>query len=138
MDPIRQALVGRLMATEAVTSRLGAPGNVFHRVAPANATPPYVVLHRQAETDSWSFKDPPLERDVWTVKGVCRGSSSAQADAIAAAITAALNDAALTVDGYQLLYLRRTSKVDYGEVDGGEQWHHCGAIFRLDLDAEVP
>src|SRR4051812_45521944 len=117
MDPIRQALVARLLATSAVTSLLGAPGNVFHRVAPRNAVPPYMVLHRQAETDAWTFNGPPLEHDLWTVKAICRGTSSAAADDIAKAFTVALNDAALTISGYALLQLRRESKIDYGEHD---------------------
>lgn len=133
MDPVREALVGKLLATSAVTSKLGAATNVFHRVAPRGAVPPYVVLHRQAETDAWTFSGPPLEHDLWTVKGICRGSSSGPADDIAAAITAALNDATLTITGYALLYLRRESKLDYGEVDDGEQYHHVGAIFKVDL-----
>jgi hypothetical protein len=134
MDPVRQAIVGHLLATPAVTSLLGAPSNVFHRVAPRNATPPFVVLHRQAETDVWTFNGPPLEDELWTVKGICRGTSSAQADDIAQALTAALNDAAISIDGYVLLQLRRESKVDYGERDGDDQWHHVGGIFRVDVD----
>ncbi len=131
-DPIRAALVGRLLATGSVTSKLGAANNVFHRVAPANAVPPYIVLHRQAGTDEWAFAGAALEHDLWTVKAICRGTASTAADEIAAAITAALNDAPITVTGYALLQLRRVSKVDYGERSDGEQWHHVGAIFKLD------
>lgn len=134
MDPVRAAIASRLLATPAVTSLLGAANNVFHRVAPRAAIPPYVVFHRQAETDNWTFAGQPLERDLWTVKAICRGSSATQAEDIAKAITAALNDAPITVDGYALLNLRRESKVDYGERDGEETWHHCGAIFRVDID----
>lgn len=133
MDPVRDALHDRLAATPAVTSLLGAANNIFHRVAPRNATPPYVVMHRQAETDNWTFAGQPLERDLWTVKAISRGSSAA-AEAIAKQVTAALNDAPITVDGFALLNLRRESKVDYGEVADGEQWHHCGALYRVDID----
>lgn len=134
MDPVRDALHDRLLATPAVTSLLGAANNIFHRVAPRNATPPYVVMHRQAETDNWTFAGQPLERDVWTVKAISRGSS-APAEDIAKAITAALNDAPISVAGYALLNLRREAKVDYGEIDSGEVWHHCGATYRLDIDS---
>lgn len=132
-DPIRAAIVGRLLSTSAVTSKLGAANNVFHRKAPSGARQPYVILHRQAETDDWTFAGPPLEHDLWTVKGVSSGSSSTAADEIAAAVTAALNDAPISVDGYALLQLRRTSKLDYGEQADGEQWHHVGGIFRVDV-----
>lgn len=136
MDPIRSALVTKLLATSSVTSLLGAPGNVFHRIAPRGAVPPYVVLHRQAETDEWTFSGPALEHDLWTIKAISRGSSSGPADDIAQAITVALNNATLTITGYALLFLRRESKIDFGEVDGDAStfWHHCGGIFRLDAD----
>ena len=133
-DPIRAAIVARLNGTPAVASRLAAVNNVFHRVAPANAVPPYIVLHRQAGTDDWTFDGPALEHDLWTVKAVGRGPQSNQADEISAAITVALNDAPITVTGYALLQLRRVSKVDYGEKSDGEQWHHVGGLFRVDVD----
>jgi hypothetical protein len=134
MDPVRKAIFDRLSATPAVTSQLGAVTNIFHRVAPRAAVPPYVVMHRQAETDNWTFAGQPLERDMWTVKAICRGSSATQAEDIAKAITTALNDAAITVDGYALLNLRRESKIDYGEQADAETWHHAGGIFRVDID----
>jgi len=132
-DPVRAGLVARLLATPAVTSLLGAPNNVFHRVAPRAAVPPFIVLHRQAGTDNWTFSGAPLERDVWTVKAICRGSSSAPADELAKQITLALNDAPITVDGYAVLYLRRESKIDFAETDGADQFHHCGGVFRVDV-----
>ena len=128
-DPVRAGLVARLLATPAVTDLLGAPGGVFHRRAPRAAVPPFVVLHRQAGTDNWTFSGAPLERDVWTVKAICRGSSSAPADELAKQITLALNDAPITVDGYAVLYLRRESRIDFGEVDGADQYHHCGGLW---------
>lgn len=134
MDEIRHAIVQRLEATPAVTSLLGAPNNVFHRIAPRGAIPPYVVLHRQAETDEWTFSGPALEHDLWTVKAICRGSKSDAADDIAQAITVALNDAPISVVGYRLLYLRRESKIDFGEPDGADFWHHVGSLWRLDAD----
>lgn len=132
-DPVRAALVARLLATPAVTGLLGAPGNIWHRVAPRAAVPPYVVLHRQAGTDIWSFAGPPAEDELWTVKAICRGSSSAPADELAKQITLALNDAPITVAGYALLQLRRESKIDYGETEGGDIWSHVGGIFRVDI-----
>lgn len=132
VDPIRVAIRSALIATPAVTSLLGTPTNIFHRVAPRNAAPPYVVFHRQAETDNWTFDGPPLERDLWLVKAISRGASDAAED-IAAAINTALNDAALNVDDYVLLNIRRESKVDYGERDDETTWSHCGAIYRIDV-----
>jgi len=75
-----------------------------------------------------------LEHDVWTVKAICRGSSSSQADDIAAAVNVALNDAPITITGYALLNLRRESKLDFSERDSEETWHHVGALYRLDAD----
>ena len=133
-DPVRMAIAARLLATSAVTSQLGAANNVFHPKAPRNAVPPYIVIHRQAETDEWTFAGAPSERDLWTVKAINRGSSASSAEDIRAAVTTALNDAPITVTGFALLQLRRMSKFDYPEVDDGEQFNHCGAIFRVDVD----
>ena len=133
-DPVRAAIVGRLLATPAVTSLLGAANNIFHAKAPSNATPPYIVVHRQAETDDWTFAGQPMEHDVWTVKAINRGGSASAAEDIRAAVTAALNDAPLTVTGFALLQLRRMSKFDFPEVEDGTQFNHCGAIFRVDVD----
>ncbi len=131
---MRQAIIGRLLATPAVTSQLAAVNNIYHSRAPSNATPPYIVVHRQAETDEWTFAGQPLEHDMWTVKAISRGGAADAAEDIRAAVTAALNDAPLTVTGFALLQLRRTSKFDFPEVDDGTQWNHCGAIFRVDVD----
>lgn len=132
-DPVRAALVARLLATPAVTGLLGAANGVFHRRAPRGAVPPYLVLHRQAGTDNWSFAGQPLERELWTVKAIGRGSSSAPADELAKQVTLALNDAPITVAGYAVLNLRRESKLDYAETDGENQYHHVGGIFRVDI-----
>ncbi len=132
-DPIRVAIVQRLLATPAVTSLLGQANGIYHRVAPRNAVPPYVVLHRQAGTDDWTFAGQPLEHDVWTVKAISRGASD-QADEIARQVTAALNDAPITVAGYALLNLRRESKLDLAERDSEETWHHVGGLYRVDVD----
>lgn len=133
MDPVRDAIHDHLAATAAVTSQLGAVNNLYHRIAPRNATPPYVVYHQQAGTPRRTFQGPPMKDKLWTVKAISRGSSN-QAEDIAAAIIAALDGANVPIAGHELLYLAYESDVDYGELDGADQWHHVGGIFRVDID----
>jgi hypothetical protein len=134
MDPVREALYQRLSTTPAVTSQLGAATNIFHRVAPRAAVPPYVVMHQQAGTPIKTFDGPSMKDKLWTVKAISRGSSSSQAEDIATAIIAALDGADIPVDGHRLLYLSYESDIDYGELADAEQFHHVGAIFRVDID----
>lgn len=131
MSATRTAIYGRLTATSAITSLLSAPGAIYHRIAPSNTSSAFIVFHKQAGTPRWAMAGDPLDTDLWLIKAVCAGGSATAAENIAAAVDDAMNDAPLSITGRNLLYVRRESDVDFGEVDGGEQWHHVGAIFRL-------
>lgn len=131
MSAIRTAIYTQLAGTSAVTALLSSPTAIYHRVAPADAQAPFVIFTKQAGTPRWAMAGDPLDTDLWLIKGVCTGGSSSAAESIAAAVDDAINDALLSITGRNLLFLRRESDVDYGEADGGEQWHHVGALYRL-------
>lgn len=137
MDPVRRAIASKLLADPAVTGKLAATNAVYHRHAPPDAIPPYVILHRQTGTDrDWTFDGQALTEDVWVVKGIDRSSqsrTSSTAEDIAAAIHASLHYADLTITGYTLGTIRRTVIVDYGEPDGAEHYAHVGGIYQLEL-----
>lgn len=130
MDEVRRALYEKLTGTPAVTGLLSAPDQVWHQRAPVDALPPFVVFHRQSGTRDWTYRLH-TRPQLWLVKAVDRGGSASQAEAIDAAVEAALNDAALTVTGQSLLVLRRGSDVEFDEPDGGETFHHVGGLYRL-------
>lgn len=130
LDPVRKALYDKLVATTGLTGQLSSPTAIYHRRAPVDADPPFVIFHRQSGRSRWTFRTS-WRDELWLIKGVCRGRSATDAEEIDAAIEAALNDAVLAVTGYTHLLLRRTNAVDYGEDDGAETFHHCGGLYRL-------
>jgi hypothetical protein len=72
-----------------------------------------------------------MDDDVWLIKGIDKGTSADTVESIQARIAVLLNDAALSISGETLLYLRRQSDVEYPEVADGVQYHHAGAMYRL-------
>lgn len=136
----RRSIYGKLAGDTTLNNLLGSPPSgwskaIFYQVAPEGAHFPYVVFNKQSGVPTEAFGDPSaLENDVWLVKAVDRDSSADDAEAAAARITALLNDAALSISGATLLYLRRQSDVDYSEVSDGVAYRHAGSLYRLVSD----
>jgi hypothetical protein len=115
-----------------------APGYskaIYHQQAPSNAPHPFIIFQKQAGNPTETFGDPSaLDTDVWLVKSIDKNTSADPAEAIQARIIALLNDAALSISGHDLKYLRRESDVEYAEVTDGVRYEHAGALFRLVTD----
>jgi len=133
VNPARDGLYDHLVADATITSLLGdGTSGVYHRTAPRDATTPLVVFDRSAGTPTWTFTTvAAFEDDVWLVKAIARGGSATTAEDIAARIDLRLNNAQFAITGRTLQYCRRVAAIDYGEGDGADQYHHCGAIYRL-------
>lgn len=135
--PVRRALYGTLAGDVTLNALLGTPAtgfskSIYHRQAPSGAAFPFVIFQKQAGTPQDAFGDPgALEHDVWLIKGVARDMSADTAEAIQARLITLLNDAALSISGATLAYLRRQSDVEYGETVDGVRYEHSGALFRL-------
>ncbi len=135
--PVRRALYGRMAGDGTLNALLGTPATgyakaIYHQVAPEGAAFPFIIFQRQSGTPTESFGDPSaLETDVWTIKGVDRATSSDTAEAIQARLAALLNDATLSISGTTAIYLRRTSDVEYAEIEDGVSYRHAGSLFRL-------
>lgn len=138
--PVRRAIYGKLAGDTTLNGLLATPPSgfsksIYDEVAPAGAAFPFVVLNEQASVSIEAMNDPSaLEEDVWQVKAIDRNTSSDNAEAIAARIIVLLNDAALSISGATLLYLRRRSGVKYSEVTDGVIYRHAGSLFRLVTD----
>jgi hypothetical protein len=138
--PVRRAIYGKLAGDTTLNALLGAPANgyskaIYHQQAPASAAYPFVVFQKQSGNPTEAFNDPSaLETDVWLVKAVDRNTSADPAEAAAARVIVLLNDAALSISGSALLYLRRQSDVEYPEVTDGQMFQHVGSLFRLVTD----
>jgi hypothetical protein len=138
--PVRRAIYGRLAGDTILNGMLGAPApgyakSIYHQYAPANANHPFVVFQKQAGNPTQAFEDPSaLETDVWLVKGIDKGTSADQVEAIQARLIALLNDAPLSISGHDLKFLRRESDVEFPELEDGVRYMHAGALFRLITD----
>ena len=133
----RRAIYGKLAGDTTLNNLLGSPVNgyakaIYHQQAPAPADYPLVVFQKQSGRPTEAFGSPSvLETDVWLVKTIDKSTSADTAEVVAARLVALLNDAALSVSGSTLLYLRRQSDVQYPEVTDGVVYQHAGSLFRL-------
>ena len=121
------ALQKAIYAALATDGGVGALiGDRIYDGAPRNAAFPYVTIGRTSETDwSTSTEDGAEHRltlDVWS-----RQSGKSECHAIAAAVRAALHDAALALDGHALVNLRCES-IDTARDPDGITFH---AVMRL-------
>jgi hypothetical protein len=138
--PIRRSLYGKLAGDTTLNAMLGTPAagyskSIYHQQAPAGANYPFVVFQKQSGVPTQAFADPSaLDTDVWLVKAIDRNTSADPAEAAAARIITLLNDAALSISGHVLQYLRRDSDVEYPEVVDGVLYQHVGSLFRLITD----
>ena len=137
---VRRALYAKMSSDTTLSNMLGtaAPGftkAIYHQQAPDNAAFPFVVFNKQDGRPVEAMSDPSaFENNIWMVKGVDRSPSADTVEAIAARLNALLNDGTLAISGGVLMYLRRQSDIEYPEVTDGEQFKHCGALYRLVYD----
>ncbi len=129
MSALRDALHGHVTADSTLMAL--ATGGVHHQEAPQGARPPYVLFEQVAGLPNWTFGGPAMKDLRWIFEGVCMDGDAAPAEAMAARLDAILNNAALTITGAGLLYLRQASMVDYLRRDGADRYHHSGAIYRV-------
>jgi hypothetical protein len=62
---------------------------------------------------------------------VDRSEDSSRADEIHARILELLTDADLEVEGFNHLYLKPETDVNYGQPDSGGLLHHVGCVYRI-------
>ena len=133
----RRSIYGKLAGDTTLNALLGAaaPGYtkaIYHDEAPQGSYFPLVTFSKSSGVPTDTFGKPAaLDTDIWLVKAIDRNNSADTAEAIAARLTALLNDAPLSISGHDLLYLRRESDVEYPEVTAGVSYRHCGSLYRL-------
>lgn len=134
MNPLRKAIHQMLREDETLTDLLSEPDAIFHREAPEGSSTPYIIFNQQAGTRQWAMQAGQIRWPLWLVKGVDRSEDSGVAEAIAARVDELLTDSDLSVEGFNHLYLRPDSDVDYGQPDSGGMIHHVGAVYRIALE----
>ena len=141
--PVRRALYGRLAGDTTLTGLLGVPAPsyaqaIYHEQAPPGAVHPFVIFNKQSGIPTDTFGLPTaLQDDTWLVKVIDRSNSADNAEAASARITELLNDAPLSISATELLYLRRTSDLEYSETADGVLYRHAGALYRVVTTAVV-
>lgn len=129
------------MATdfEAIGSALysalgGTAGTVFYGLAPqgsggAAVQPPYVLVNRQSAQDEYTFDNAGLNSE-YVIKAVTDAYWPGPAYTRYATAHGSVQDAALTVTGYDALRCRRVSTLEYRDRDG---YWHVGGVYRIDI-----
>jgi hypothetical protein len=128
---VRAAIYTLLTADDTLTDLLSSSSAVYHEQAPKEAAFPLVIFNRQSGTRIYTFGGEAIRPEVWLVKAVTQSESASTAEAIDARLETLLDDAALSVTGSTLLYLRRDSDVSYPERDGQDFYRHVGGLYRL-------
>ncbi len=131
MNPVRESL-SKLLKEDAVLKTL-ATGGVHHKIAKSGSKVPYIIFHKAAGNPLWTFSGPPMDMDVWVVKGV---GERADAEDIDKRCKDLLNGSTLAIEGKVHQDLRAISDVDYDEVVDGERINHVGAEYKLDSEDE--
>ena len=135
--PMRRALYGAMAGDTTLNGLLGAPASgyahaIYHAEIPADGSFPSVVFSKSAGTPTEAFHDPSaFENDVWLIKAVDENRSADIAESVADRVITLLNDAALSIAGSVLVYLRRQSDVEYAELVQGVTYFHVGSLFRV-------
>lgn len=137
MRAVDTALYSRLATDVAGTAAgtlgaLGATG-VYRMLASQGSVEPYIIFNEQAGTDSYTFSAREQRSLLYQVKAVGKGSSAQVPAQMAERIDALLTDQPLTVTGWTNIRLRRESDVEYVEVANGQQYHHLGGLYRVDV-----
>ena len=122
---LQKAIYARLSGDGALTALVGANGVTDRRLTePAS---PLVVIAGIDSTDH-STATETGEEHVVTLEAWSEAAGHRQVQAIAAAVRAALDDAALVLDGHHLvLLLHRDTRL---RRDGKSRFHHAQMRFR--------
>lgn len=131
MDPVRVALK-EILQDDAALKAL-ATGGIYHLEPKANAVRPYVIFHKASGVPSWAFDGPPMDRDVWLVKGVGLRDVVEDIDRRCKELLDAAN---LDIEGKAHQDLRHIADVSYREVLDGERVDHVGAEYRVGSEYE--
>ena len=121
---LTRALREALLAHAPLTTLLGG-AHVFDE-RPRGANPPYVAFVAH-EVRDWSVQQQKAHEHFVTLEAVTARRSRADAQALASAIEAALDDAALTLDGHRLVNLR----LIFWSVARMKNTDHYGATLRF-------
>lgn len=131
MNAIETGLYAALNVS-AITTKLGG-SYIYDPVAPPGQSRPYIIFtHTGGGHENINPSD--LENHVYLVKGVASGKKVA--GEIHDLILAALHNQTVIVSGYTNFWTAAEEEVRMVEVlDDGTTVFHCGAYYRVRIDA---
>lgn len=127
-NPVRIA-IAQLLKNDAMLKELAT--GVFHRKAPRDAKPPYVIFSKSAGNPLWAFAGPAMDKEIWLVKGVGQRKPAEEIDRRCKEL---LDGATLKLKGKTHQDLRHMGDVDYDEIHEGERFDHVGAEYKVDSE----
>lgn len=110
-----------------------APGGVFNTLAPQTAPLPYVLFQMVSKNDDHTFNGRFAE-GVYIVKGVSESPWPKAAADIDTQIDTLLEDASLTITGFNPILCRRESDFTLVEERDGRMFQHVGGLYRVIAD----
>lgn len=110
-----------------------APGGVHNSVAPQGTATPFVVFQAMSKEDAHTFNGR-FANMVYMVKAVSKNTWPKQAMDVDTLVDTTLEDAALTISGFNQLLCRRQSDIYFTEEHGGDVWQHIGGLYRIIAD----
>lgn len=129
---LQKAIFARLSADAALTALVG-PGGIVDRLLERPAAPLVVVAgidSADRSTATEAGEEHTVRLDVWS-----KAPGHREAQAIAAAVRAVLDDAALTLDGHHLvLLLHRDTRL---RRDGTTSFHRAELRFRAVTETDI-
>jgi hypothetical protein len=125
-NPVRIALSEKLKGDATLESL--AIGGIHHKIAPQGVKPPFLIFSKSSGIPTWAFDGPPMDREVWLVKGVGVRQVAEELDRRCKEL---LNGTTLDIDGKVHQDIRHIGDVDYDEIVEGERYNHVGAEYRI-------
>jgi len=127
---LQQAVFAALVASDSIKDVVDDPPRVFDQV-PRGARFPYIVIGEDKQSD-WSTATDRGSEHLFTVHVWSRAPGAKEARVAAEAVAAALDGAALTVSGFNLVNLRWQQSDTTRENDG--ETIHAQLRFRAVLE----
>lgn len=126
-DPIREA-IKKYLSEDPVLKDLAT--GVYFQIAPQepDAPLPYVIFENPTGAESWCFEGEPMEEGDVMVKGI---GTVKEAESLDRRCRELLNTEELSIDEYELLFIRSMSVVNYPEIVDGERFQHTGHNYKL-------
>ena len=137
-DEVEEALFTVLNAQSVLDK---ATGGVWNTQAPPNIEPPFVVFQHFTKIDDYPTYTIRGASALYMVKAVSSSPFPKEATEIDTLVDAILQDAALSMASYNLLWCRRESDFNQpvirepgGQSAGGASWSQVGGLYRIDAD----